>query len=74
MKTTIKEKKTIGQMTYWEFVKEGGKFVFIFYAIIGVIYGAYLLVSTKISNRSICSGNVEADEEIITEDVTYDED
>lgn len=61
----MKTKKTIGEMTYGEFVKESVKFTAKIYAIFGVCYGVYFLIKNK-------PAVVKSEPEDVTEDITED--
>lgn len=67
----MKTKKTIGEMSYGEFVKESVKFTAKTYAIFGVCYGIYYLIKNKPMRVKPVS---EDNDEIITENIEDVED
>lgn len=67
----MKTKKTIGEMSYGEFVKESVKFTAKAYAIFGVCCGVYYLIKNKPTRVKPVSEDID---EIITEDIEEVED
>lgn len=64
----MKTKKTLGEMTYGEFIKEGIKFTAKTYAIAGICCGIYYLIN----NKPVLVKRVSKDIDEITTDDTED--
>ena len=68
----MKTKKTIGEMTYGEFMKESVKFTAKIYAIAGICFGIFYLINNKpvpVKSEMDISEDVS---ENITEDIEED--
>lgn len=68
----MKTKKTIGNMTYGEFMKESVKFTAKIYAIAGICFGIFCIINNKpvlVKPKTDISEDIS---ENITEDVTED--